>query len=216
MLKKACLSFQREFEPGQPEGHEASCDSCRAWAREVVALRGLGVDLTLPSALRGRLGAHAWQDEESGSPTPHEPLPQITVPSDVLARLKRIPSESRLAQAVRPVATRSGEMVAASLLFAALLTFGVRSSLPPTHHQALAATSRIAGAVLEEAGNRGTQALLGVGRGILDGCLNATDSLDRLLDRIDQPRREPAPNTRTPGASPTPSEKRKEPCYGSR
>ncbi len=168
----------------------------------MASLRTAGTDLPLSAALRARILTLNDLGVPSGAQLSLELLPQVPLPPELMARLYRIPVESRLAGIRKHPPAGSGELVAASLLFATLLTFGLGSFLTPVDRPNLGAVSRIAGAVLTEAGNRGTQTLLGVGEGIFDGCLEASRTLANLLGRIGDPWRGSRTDPRVPEASP--------------
>jgi len=223
MLNEACLRFREGFEPGRPEGHTAACGACRIWVREVKALRTLRADVPLPLSLRGRLKVLCRQEAGAGAGALliAGPLPQVPLPSALMAELYRIPSATRLGSSRRPAAGRSGEMIAASLFFATVLTLGLGNFGSLGTHPAFSTASRVTGMVLKEAGSRGTQTLLGVGERIFAGCLLANRSLETLLDRIAEPRREASERPPTPKAAPdtpsrTPSTQEKEKAHGSR
>ena len=200
MLNERCRTFREGFMPGLADGHGGECPVCRQWAQDVKSLRAFGANLPLPGELRSRLeqmpASRGQQDPGSALGR----LPQVPVPSNLVAKLYRIPTESKLVRARRPIAARSGEMIAASFFFAVLLTLGLGNSLSQEDHPNLSTASRIAGTVLKEAGNRGTQTLLGVGESIFDGCIQANRSLEELLGRIGGPRRDSTPEPRAPKA----------------
>jgi len=221
MLSDACLHFREDFEPGQQEGHAAICPSCKAWAREVQRLWDFGADLPLPPSQRLRLMAISDHEAEAITSPTLGPLPQAPVPADLMARLYRIPSQSRFAEQRSPAFSKSSEMIAASFLFATLLTLGLGHSLVPVDGPDLGAASRLAGAVMKGASSRGTRTLLGAGDTILEGCINANRSLERLLERIGEPRRvsSAAPQTTKEGREHPPqprSSHGKENPHGSR
>lgn len=222
MLNETCQSFREGFEAGRRQDHAAACEGCRAWASEVESLRGFGANVPLPSGRQIRLKAIAGPGAEAVVPVLAGPLPQVPLPSDLMAKLYRIPSESRLASARRPIAAKSGEMVAASFLFATVLTLGLgHSLLSPANRPDLSTASRIAGMVMKDASSRGTRTLLGVGESIFDGCSSANRSLEKLLDGLSEPRRNSTSSPRNPGggaeSSPHPPSKQgKESPHGSR
>ena len=186
--------------PGLTDGHGGECPDCRQWAKDIESLRGLGVNLPLPGELRYRLGQMpAGQGQQNPGPALGR-LPQVPLPSNLMAKLYRIPTELKLVRARRPITAKSGEMIAASFFFATLLTLGLGNSLSQADHPDLSTASRIAGTLLKEAGNRGTQTLLGVGESIFDGCIQANRSLEKLLGHIGEPRRDSAPEFQAPKA----------------
>ena len=219
MLSDACLRFRDEYPEGDSEGHSDRCAPCQEWARDVASLRAAGTDLPLPAALRARSLALNDRGVPSGARLSPALLPQVPLPPDLMARLYRIPVESRLAGIRNHPPAGSGELVAASLLFATLLTFGLGSFLTPVDRPKLGAASRIAGAVLKEAGNRGTQTILGAGEGIFDGCIEASRKLGDLLGHIGDPWWGSRTDQRVPEASPkttpTSPQQRKENTHGS-
>ena len=219
MLSETCRRFRDEYPGGDSGGHADRCALCLEWAREVASLRTAGTDLPLPAALRARILAPKNSRVSSPAPISLDPLPQVPLPPELMARLYRIPVESRLAGVRKHPPAGSGELVAASLLFATLLTIGLGSFLTPVDRPKLGAASRIAGAVLKEAGNRGTQTLLGAGEGIFDGCLEASRTLANLLGRIGDPwwgsRTDPRAPEASPKTPPTSPKQRKENPHGS-
>ena len=92
------MPFAR-FMPGLTDGHGGECPDCRQWAKDIESLRAFGANLALPGALRSRLeqmpAGRGMQDLGPVGGT----LPQIPLPSDLMAKLYRIPSESRLMRA---------------------------------------------------------------------------------------------------------------------
>lgn len=211
MLSEACALFREDFEPARPTGHESACVHCREWAVTVRSFGSAGCALPLPEGLRLRLTSVG---ERGAGEAAAVPLPQLSLPPELRAKLYRIPSDARLAKARRHAPAGSTEVVAASLVFAVLVTLGAGDVLTPSDHPKLSAASRVAGAVLKEAGTRGTQTLLGAGEGILDGFLKANRTLEDFLGRITEPKRE---EPKAPEAAPpTPPPERKETPHGSR
>ena len=180
----------------------------------VRAFRAAGSDAALPSSLRARLLETERQNDGSRALEAFGSHQQIPLPPELRAKLYRIPSDARLAAARRRPPAGSREVIAASLVFAALVTLGAGDILAPADHPKLTAVSRVAGAVLKEAGTRGTQTLLGVSEDILDGFLKANRSLESLLGRVGDTKRE-AP-TASEAPPPTPPNERKENPHGSR
>ncbi len=211
MLSEACALFRENFEPARRTDHESACAPCREWALTVRSFGSAGCALPLPEGLRLRLASVGERDVEGAAVAP---LPQVSLPSELRAKLYRIPSDARLATARRRAPAGSTEVVAASLVFAVLVTLGAGDVLTPSDHPTLSAASRVAGAVLKEVGTRGTQTLLGAGEGILDGFLKANRTLEDFLGRITEPKREE--QRATEASPPTPPPERKETPHGSR
>jgi hypothetical protein len=218
VLNETCLRFREDFTPervpSQAMGHEEACPACREWAAVVRSFRAAGSEAPLPDSLRGRLLGTEREHVGSREAEAFVPLQQIPLPPELRAKLYRIPSDARLAAAMRRPPAGSREVIAASLVFAALVTLGAGDILAPADHPKLTAVSRVAGAVLKEAGTRGTQTLLGVSEDILDGFLKANRSLESLLGRVGDTKRE-AP-TASEAPPPPPPNERKENPHGSR
>lgn len=201
MLKERCRAFREEFVQGRRSPHVGQCSECRRWSEDIESLRGLGANLPLAGALRSRL------EEIPAGPGLREPgpaaemLPQVPLPARLMATLYRIPAESRVKRGAHLGLARTGEMVAASLIFAALLTLGLggkavidETSLPPD----LSVASRMATGALRQAGDRGNQTLLGAGESILQGCLLANRSLENLIERFGHSKSQSSEGSRTP------------------
>jgi hypothetical protein len=218
VLSELCVRFREDFVPDristQAPGHEGTCPACREWAEAVRSFRVAGADAPLPEGLRARVLETERQNHGSRAVEAFASHQQIPLPPELRAKLYRIPSDARLAAARRRPPAGSKEMIAASLVFAALVTLGAGDLLAPADHPKITAVSRVAGVVLREAGTRGTQTLLGVGEDILDGFLKANRSLEALLGRVGEKKREAPANSDAP-ASTTPNE-RKETPHGSR
>lgn len=218
MLNETCLRFREDFvsrqTSGQAPGHEGTCPACREWAEAVRAFGAAGSDMPLPDRLRARLLAVEREHDGSQAVEAFGTLQQMPLPSELRAKLYRIPSDARLAATRQRPPVGSKEMIAASLAFAALVTLGAGDILAPADHPKLTAASRVAGAVLREAGTRGTQTLLGVSEDILDGFLKANRSLESLLGRVGETKREDPKTSDT--SAPKPPNERKENPHGSR
>jgi hypothetical protein len=209
--------------PGLTDGHGGECPDCRRWAQDIERLRACGADLPLPGEIRSRLDRipTGWGAHNS------EPalgrLPQVPLPAALMATLYRIPAESQSRHAPNPGFARTGELVAASFLFASLLTLGLGgrvfidgNRLPPN----LSAATRVAASALRQAGNEGGQTLLGAGESIVHGCVLANRSLEGLIERLSAPGSRPSPPKQSPSAAPgAPSQpsraERKETPHGS-
>jgi hypothetical protein len=222
VLNEPCLRFREDFAPGpvsgqvssQAPGHEEACPACREWAKSVRSFRAAGSDVPLPDSVRVRLLATEREHVGSQAVEALGSLQQIPLPPELRAKLYRIPSDARLAAARQRPPAGSREMIAASLVFAALVTLGAGDLLAPVDNPKLAAVSGVAGALLKEAGTRGTQTLLGVGEDILDGFLKANRSLESLLGRVGETKREDPKASDAP--APKPPNERKENPHGSR
>lgn len=182
--------------PGGRSPHAGECSECRRWSEDIERLRGLGVDLPLAESLRSRL-----EEVPAGLGPVVGMLPQVPLPAGLTATLYRIPAESRVKRGVHLGLARTGGMVAASLLFAALLTLGLggktaihEASLPPD----LSLASRIAAGALRQAGDQGNQTLLGAGESILQGCLLANRSLENFIERFGHATSLSSEGSRTP------------------
>jgi hypothetical protein len=205
VLKEPCRAFREEFMPGQTGEHGGECLECRQWAEDIERLRGLGANLPLPGALRSRLKAVPANLGQKDPWPVAGMLPQVPLPAGLMATLYRIPAESHVRRAPHLGLARTGETVAASLLFAALLTLGLGGkalsdggSLPPD----LPVVSRMAARALRQAGDRGNQTLLGAGESIVRGCILANRSLENLIERFGTPKSQSSESSRPPSAAP--------------
>lgn len=223
MLKERCRAFREEFRPGLADGHGGECPDCRQWAKDIERLLACGANLPLPGELRSRL-----ERMPTGRGAQHRQpvlgrLPQVPLPASLTAALYRIPAESRAKRTPSPGFARTGEIVAASLLFSSLLTLGLGGKvfldgnrLPPN----LSVASAVAAKAIRQAGDQGNQTLLGAGESIVRGCILANRSLENLIERIGTPKSPtlesgPIPST-APGALPQPSRpENKETPHGS-
>ncbi len=223
MLKERCRAFREAFMPGLTEGHGGKCPDCRQWAQDIERLRTCGANLPLPRELRSRLERMpAGQGQRNPEPALGR-LPQVPLPAGLRASLYRIPAESRSRPAPNPGFARTGEVVAASLLFSALLTLGLGgrvfiegSRLSPN----LSRVSAVAANALRQAGDEGNQTLLGAGESIVRGCVFANRSLESLIERMGTPGSQPFPHPPPPSAvtgAPSPSSRpeKKETAHGS-
>jgi hypothetical protein len=223
VLKERCRAFREEFLPGQTDGHGGECPDCRQWSQDIERLRACGANLPLPGELRSRLEQMpAGHGQQNSGPVLGR-LPQVPLPAALMATLYRIPAETQSRRAPNPGFARTGEMVAASLLFSALLTLGLGGKvfidgnrLPPN----LSRVSTVAAKALRQAGEEGNQTLLGAGESIVRGCVFANRSLERLIERMGTPGSQPSPNppppSAVPGAPPQPSRpENKETPHGS-
>lgn len=195
MVKEDCRHFRRAFEPGRRGDHLAACAVCRAWAREIESLRSFGVDLPLPQTLRDRLCALRAKTPEIGDSACSERLPQVPFPAALAVKLRRIPLESRRQGGRIQPLPRSGEMIAASLLFAILLTLGLARPASSANRPNLATV------VLKEVGNGWSKPLVAASEYILDGCLTANSSFERALGRFVAEEPDEAVRPRERGAS---------------
>jgi hypothetical protein len=205
VLKERCRAFRRELLPGLTDGHGGECPDCRRWARDIQSLRGLGVNLPLPGKLQSRLeliptGLGAKHPQPAIGK-----LPQVPLPASLMAALYRIPAESKAKRTPSPGLTRTGEIVAASLLFSALLTLGLGGKvffdgdrLPPN----LSVVSSVAAKALRQAGDEGNQTLLSAGESIVRGCVLANRSLESLIERLSIPASRPTEKPQGSSAAP--------------
>jgi hypothetical protein len=205
VLNERCRAFREEFMPGLTDGHGGECPVCRRWAQDVKSLRTFGANLPLPGELRSRLEQmHSGQRQESPGPALGR-LPQVPLPAGLMATLYRIPADSQSRRAPNPGFARTGELVAASLLFSALLTLGLGGKvfidgnrLPPN----LSRVSTAAAKALRQAGDEGNQTLLSAGESIVRGCVFANRSLESLIERMGTPGSRPSPNPPPPSTDP--------------
>lgn len=197
MLKERCRAFRETFMPGMTNGHGGKCPDCRQWTQDIERLRACGANLPLPGKLRSRLARMpAGQGRQNQGPTLGR-LPQVPLPAGLRASLYRIPAESRSRPAPNPGFARTGEVVAASLLFSALLTLGLGGKgfvegnrLSPD----LSRVSTAAANALRQAGDEGNQTLLGAGESIVRACVFANRSLESLIERMGTPGSQPSPH----------------------
>jgi len=209
--------------PGRTDGHGSHCPDCRRWAKDIEDLRGFGVNLPLPGELRSRLELMPAGKEQQNRAPALGRLPQVPLPAGLMATLYRIPADSQSRRAPNPGFARTGEMVAASLLFSALLTLGLGGKvfidgnrLPPN----LSRVSTVAANALRQAGEEGNQTLLSAGESIVRGCVFANRSLESLIERMGTPGSQLSPNPPPPptvsGAPSQPSRpEKKETPHGS-
>jgi hypothetical protein len=205
VLKEPCRAFREEFMPGLTDGHASQCPDCRRWAKDIEDLRGFGANLPIPGELRCRLEQRSDRQGQQNRAPALGRLPQVPLPAGLMASLYRIPAESRSGCASKPGFARTGEMVAASLLFSALLTLGLGGKvlidgtrLPPN----LSAVSAAAAQALRQAGEEGNQTLLSAGESIVRGCVFANRSLESLIERMGTPGSRPSPNPPPPSTDP--------------
>ncbi len=191
--------------PGLTDGHGGECPDCLQWVQDIERLRACGANLPLPGEIRSRLEQlPAGQGQQDPGPALGR-LPQVPLPAGLMAALYRVPTESPSRRATNPGLARTGEMVAASLLFSALLTLGLGGKvfiegnrLPPN----LSAVSTVAAKALRQAGDEGNQTLLSAGESIVRGCIFANRSLESLIERMSSPGSPPSPDPPPPSAAP--------------
>lgn len=224
MLNPSCRAYREDLDPGAIRGHGLECAACARWAASVRGLRGAGADLPLSPSLCARLRevpGRPVSDWKTGLPGPH---PQIPLPPGLKASLIRIPFDASRGRRPPVPLVRTRETVAASLVFATLLTLGLgerirldREDWPPV----LAWVSGAAGRLLADASHRGTGTVLGAGSTILKGCVAANETLKKAMERLAGPAEEPPVPVQPPpsGAGKParpPNDERKEMPDGSR
>lgn len=222
MLAGPCRAFREEFEPGGNHPHLDTCAPCRQWGDEVKALGTCGLHVPLPPELAERLGG-IFRSPGRGIPErndaqvalPLDPLPQLPLPDGLRAKLRQIPaSTSRNLLPSWTVRTR--DVTAASCLLAMALTFSAGHWLSPGQER-YGLLSRSTRFLLAEAGSRGIEALVRTGRGIVEGCEIANDSMGGLLRRVGAtPTQAEDPKSRKRVAAETAPSNRKENLHGNR
>jgi len=218
MLKESCKAFREAFEPGREEAHLAACPECRAWVRDVEAIRRCGVDLPLPRGMRAALLDIPLNESRPGGDAKAgitlDALPQMPLPGELRAKLRGIPA--RTAMRERPplwvIAPRYA--LAASLLLAAILA-GALAKPTPSARKTADLVSKGVTLSIPETEVPDTKTLAGVGDVVVSGCRLANDSMRSLLGRFAELRKGPAEKGR-PADEEASDDERKETHDGKR
>lgn len=90
MLSFTCRRFRARFTPGSAHPHRRTCRECGAFAAAVES--AAGERLPLPAHLRRRLSGIAAPEVSEGGTVLPFPVPRLTMPSPLAARLSVLPS----------------------------------------------------------------------------------------------------------------------------
>ena len=200
MARTPCEKFREDFRTGFLSGHPDVCESCRAWAEDIMAVREMGLDLPLPHGLKASLlrvaeGVNPRHIEADAATVEKElPLPMLKMPPQLAARLLSIPSERRSkAKPTRLISATSA--AAASLLVASLLASVLGGEARDTAASASGLSLEV-GRSIETVGNCCTTLAIGAGMGLSRSVSIAGKTAGELVGRLSPPEKKSYSPTR--------------------